>query len=150
MVVLALVLVRPASLLLSLLRTRIDRREMGGVAWFGPKGFASVVYGLLVLSSGIPEADAVFRLVAVCIALSIVAHSSTDVPVAKLFDVPEAFGRPIVPTPHRPGTSRIGRSCGLNTRTGGRAPEPRPSMLRWRPRDAHRWVGWARAPRPPS
>jgi sodium/hydrogen antiporter len=25
--------------------------------WFGPKGFASVVYGLLVLNSGIPAAD---------------------------------------------------------------------------------------------
>jgi sodium/hydrogen antiporter len=97
--VLALVLVRPATLLLSLLRTGLDRREKAAVAWFGPKGFASVVYGRLVLGSGIAEADAVFRLVAVCIALSIVAQSSTDVPVAKLFDVPEALNRPDRPDP---------------------------------------------------
>ncbi len=95
--VLAIVLVRPAALLLSLVGARLDRRERAAAAWFGPKGFASVVYGLLVLQSGIPEAPAVFELVAVCIALSIAAHSSTDVAVARLFDVPEALNMPDEP-----------------------------------------------------
>lgn len=81
--VLAIVLVRPAALLLSLLRTPLSRRERSAAAWFGPKGFASVVYGLLALQSGIPDSELVFDLVAVTIALSIVLHSSTDVPVAK-------------------------------------------------------------------
>ncbi|MGW5695946.1 cation:proton antiporter, partial [Streptomyces asiaticus] len=54
-VVLAIVLVRPASLLISLIGTRFDRREKLAAAWFGPKGFASVVYGLLVVQSGIPQ-----------------------------------------------------------------------------------------------
>jgi sodium/hydrogen antiporter len=36
----------------------------------------------------------VFDLVAVCIALSIVVHSSTDLPVARMFDVPEALNPP--------------------------------------------------------
>ncbi|WP_079123108.1 cation:proton antiporter [Streptomyces abyssalis] len=85
--VLAIVLIRPASLLLSLVGTRLDRRERFAAAWFGPKGFASVVYGLLVLQSGIPQAEQAYTLVAVCIAFSIVAHSSTDVPVARLFQV---------------------------------------------------------------
>ena len=82
--VLALVLVRPASLLLSLMRTRLDRREKAAIAWFGPKGFASVVYGLLVLGSGIPDSDVVSSW-SLSASLSIVAHSSTDLPVAKLF-----------------------------------------------------------------
>lgn len=83
--VLSLLVVRPLSLLLSLIRARINRREKLAAAWFGPKGFASVVYGLYVLESGIPTGQPVFDIVAVSIAVSILAHSSTDVPVARMF-----------------------------------------------------------------
>jgi sodium/hydrogen antiporter len=93
-VVLTILLVRPASLLLSLIGTHFDRREKLTAAWFGPKGFASVVYGLLVLQSGVPHGQEVFTLVAVCIAFSIVAHSSTDVPIARVFHVEELVGIP--------------------------------------------------------
>jgi NhaP-type Na+/H+ or K+/H+ antiporter len=80
--ILAIVVVRPASMLLSLIRTPMPRAERLTAAWFGPKGFASVVYGLLILQAGIPDGQKVFDLIAVTIALSIVLHSSTDVPVA--------------------------------------------------------------------
>ncbi|MGP4052709.1 cation:proton antiporter [Streptomyces sp. 2A115] len=93
-VVLAIVLIRPASLLLSLIGTSLSRKEKLVAAWFGPKGFASVVYGLLVLQSGIPRAEEAFTLIAVCIAFSIIAHSSTDVPIARAFDVDELAGIP--------------------------------------------------------
>lgn len=93
-VVLAIVLIRPASLLISLTGTRFERREKLTAAWFGPKGFASVVYGLLVLQSGIPQAEKAYTLIAVCIAFSIVAHSSTDVPIARMFDVEDLVGIP--------------------------------------------------------
>ncbi|WP_431682787.1 cation:proton antiporter [Kitasatospora sp. KL5] len=88
-VALAILLIRPASLLISLVRSRIDRREQLVAAWFGPKGFASVVYGLLVLQAGIPQGQEAYTLIAVCIAVSIAVHSSSDVPVARLFDVEE-------------------------------------------------------------
>ncbi|RDI41768.1 cation:proton antiporter [Nocardia mexicana] len=81
--VLAILLVRPAAMLVSLLRTPLTKPERAAAAWFGPKGFASVVYGLLALQSGIPASEVVFDLVAVTIALSIVLHSSTDVPIAR-------------------------------------------------------------------
>lgn len=83
--VLALLLARPVALLVSFLRSGLDRREQAAVMWFGPKGFASVVYGLIVLESGIALADEVYHLVALVIVLSILAHSSTDVVVAKQF-----------------------------------------------------------------
>ncbi|MEV4314753.1 cation:proton antiporter [Actinocrispum sp. NPDC049592] len=85
--VLAILLVRPATMLLSLLRTPLPARERTAAAWFGPKGFASVVYGLLALQSAIPDGEHVFDLVAITIALSIVLHSSTDVPVARALRV---------------------------------------------------------------
>ncbi|WP_329377082.1 cation:proton antiporter [Streptomyces sp. NBC_01351] len=93
-VLLAIFLIRPASLLLSLLGTRLERREKLVAAWFGPKGFASVVYGLLVLQAGIPQGEQAYTLIAVCIAFSIIAHSSTDVPVARLFHVEDIAGIP--------------------------------------------------------
>ncbi|WP_255946650.1 cation:proton antiporter [Streptomyces odontomachi] len=91
-VALAIVLIRPVSLLLSLLGARLPRQEKLVAAWFGPKGFASVVYGLLVLQAGIPQGEQAFTLIAVCIAFSIVAHSSTDVPIARLFHVGDLAG----------------------------------------------------------
>ena len=63
-------------MLLSLLRTTLPAQQRWVAAWFGPKGFASVVYGLLVLQAGLPTGDHVFDLVAITIALSIVLHSS--------------------------------------------------------------------------
>ncbi|MEV0991850.1 sodium:proton antiporter [Streptomyces sp. NPDC049949] len=101
-VVLAIVLIRPASLLVSLLGARIERREKLVAAWFGPKGFASVVYGLLVLQAGIPEGEEAYTLIAVCIAFSIIAHSSTDVPIARLFDVEDLAGIPNDDHDHAP------------------------------------------------
>ncbi|MEO3799782.1 cation:proton antiporter [Nonomuraea sp. B1E8] len=94
--ILALVLARPVAIWVSFLGSGLSVREQAAVAWFGPKGFASVVYGLIVLASGITTAQSVFQLVAVTIVLSIILHSSTDVVVARGFDderdVPAWFG----------------------------------------------------------
>jgi NhaP-type Na+/H+ or K+/H+ antiporter len=95
--VLALVVARPVAIWVSFLRSRLTMREQAAVMWFGPKGFASVVYGLLVLESGIAAGDHIFHLVGATIALSILAHSSTDIVVARSFDdereVPAWHGR---------------------------------------------------------
>lgn len=82
--VLAFVAVRPVAFLLAGVYRKMRRAEFAAAAWFGPKGFASVVYGLLVLQSALPERASVFAIAALSITLSIAAHSSTDVPVARL------------------------------------------------------------------
>ncbi|WP_233600079.1 sodium:proton antiporter [Micromonospora sp. M71_S20] len=84
--VLAIVVARPVALWISFLRSGLGLREQAAAMWFGPKGFASVVYGLLVLESGIAAGDEVFHLVALTIVISILAHSSTDVVIARAFD----------------------------------------------------------------
>lgn len=92
-----LVLARPAAIWLSFLGSGLSVREQAAVAWLGPKGFASVVYALIVLSSGIAASQQVFQLVAVTIVASILLHSSTDIVVARGFDderdVPAWFGK---------------------------------------------------------
>src|SRR5665648_747808 len=95
--VLALLVARPLALLASFTGSDLPRRQQVAAMWFGPKGFASVVYGLLVLESGIGRSEEVFHLVALVIVLSILAHSSTDVLVARQFDgdpPSAASGRP--------------------------------------------------------
>lgn len=88
-----IVVVRPLAMFLSLLRTQLPNAEKFVAAWFGPKGFASVVYGLLVLQSEIDNKQVLFELVAITIAISIVLHSSTDVPIAKRlrFEPPDSL-----------------------------------------------------------
>lgn len=85
--VIVIATIRPAAMLLSLMRTRLTRQERLTAAWFGPKGFASVVYGLLALQAGIADRELVFDVVAVTIALSIALHSSTDAPIATMLRV---------------------------------------------------------------
>ncbi len=89
---LALFLVRPLALGVSLLGSSLGLREWAAAAWFGPKGFASVVYGLLVLRSGVSGSDEVFHMVAIVVAASILLHSSSDVIVARRLE--EGEGAP--------------------------------------------------------
>jgi sodium/hydrogen antiporter len=83
--VLALVVARPVALRVSFLASGLSAREQLAAMWFGPKGFASVVYGLIVLESGIADGELIFHLVALVIVISILAHSSTDVLIAHTF-----------------------------------------------------------------
>ncbi|WP_435741684.1 cation:proton antiporter [Nocardioides sp. SYSU DS0663] len=73
---------RPLPILAVLPGSGLDRRARIAVAWFGPKGFASVAYGVIVASSGIPDADEVLAIVTVTVLVSVLAHSTTDVVVA--------------------------------------------------------------------
>ncbi len=94
---LVLVAVRPAALAVALWGGGLEWREWVAAAWFGPKGFASVVFGLLVLKSGVARADELFHLAALVIVGSILAHSSTDVLVARWFKktTPGAAPKPV-------------------------------------------------------
>ena len=94
----ALVLARPIGLGLALLGSRMRGTELAAALWFGPKGFPSVVFGLLVLHSTLPGAEHLFHLVALVVAASILAHSSTDVVVARRLAVrgsDEPAGEPV-------------------------------------------------------
>lgn len=83
--VLVLVIGRPAGVEIALLGSKLPWQERLTAGWFGPKGFASVLYGLLVLESGDPDSEHLFHIIVAAISLSIIAHSSTDVPVAAYF-----------------------------------------------------------------
>jgi sodium/hydrogen antiporter len=74
----ALLVARPAAVQLSFLRTGIERAEKAFMAWFGPKGVASMLFALFVLKSNVGEAELIFDVAAITIICSIVAHGLTD------------------------------------------------------------------------
>lgn len=80
---LALFLARPLALVLSMIGSGLKGKELAAASWFGPRGFSSVFFALLIVGAGAPRSDLIFQLMAVVIAASIVLHSSTDVLVAR-------------------------------------------------------------------
>ncbi|MGE5408610.1 MAG: cation:proton antiporter [Syntrophothermus sp.] len=77
-VVFALLVARPAAVLLSFLRTGIPRSEKVFMAWFGPKGVASMLFALFVLKAGVEDGTLIFDIASITIIASIVAHGLTD------------------------------------------------------------------------
>ena len=69
--------------MVSFLKTGIPRPEKLFMAWFGPKGVASMLFALFVLKSDIDESGLIFDVAAIAIICSIVAHGLTDTVGAK-------------------------------------------------------------------
>ncbi len=86
----ALLAARPVALLLALRGAGLQRKEWLAAAWFGPKGFASLLYALLMLHAGLSRGEFLFQIVALVIAISIAAHSSSDAPLARAFRTRES------------------------------------------------------------
>jgi NhaP-type Na+/H+ or K+/H+ antiporter len=74
----ALFVARPASVLFAFAGVRLRRPEKLFIAWFGPKGIASMLFALFVLNSSAPDRTLVFDVAAFTILASIVAHGLTD------------------------------------------------------------------------
>ncbi len=102
-VILALTVTRAIAVGIALAGTDLDRKEYLTIAWFGPKGFASVVYALLIVSMGLPDDRKMFGLIAVTVVASIVAHSSTDIAFARWFEPDRREGEPDATPRGQPG-----------------------------------------------
>jgi len=74
----ALFVARPASVLVSFSGLQLARPERLFIAWFGPKGIASMLFALFILNSSAPDRTLVFDVAAFTILASIVAHGLTD------------------------------------------------------------------------
>lgn len=79
----ALLVARPAAVMLSFLRTGIPQSEKLFMAWFGPKGVASMLFALFVLKSQVGDGGLIFDVASIAIIASIAAHGLTDTVGAK-------------------------------------------------------------------
>jgi NhaP-type Na+/H+ or K+/H+ antiporter len=77
-VLFALLVARPAAVLLSFARTRLPRPQRLFMAWFGPKGVASMLFALFVLKSAVGGRELIFDVAAITIIASIACHGLTD------------------------------------------------------------------------
>ena len=84
--VLSLALVRVVAVALSLLGAGLQRETFLILGWFGPRGLASIVFGLLALERvTISGRDEIFTIVIATVLISIFAHGLTAVPGARWY-----------------------------------------------------------------
>jgi NhaP-type Na+/H+ or K+/H+ antiporter len=76
-VAITLLIARPVAIAVALLGTKLPFYLQAFMAWFGPKGVATMTFSLLVLAEG---GDRIFNLAALCVFASILAHGLTDTP----------------------------------------------------------------------
>ena len=77
------------------------------LGWFGPRGIASIIYGLLLFEYSLPQAEPLFQVVVLTVLLSVVLHGLSAAPLAARYgkamrnnaDMPEA--KPVTELPLR-------------------------------------------------
>jgi sodium/hydrogen antiporter len=74
----ALAVARPVAVGIAFLRSKMPLVQRAFIAWFGPKGVASMLFALYVLNSNADERTLVFDVAAFVILASILAHGLTD------------------------------------------------------------------------
>ncbi len=82
-VVVTLLVARTVAVWIALAGTRVDRAEKAFMAWFGPKGVATMTFSLLVLGEAVPQGERIFNLAALTVVCSVVLHGLTDTPGAE-------------------------------------------------------------------
>jgi sodium/hydrogen antiporter len=74
-----LLVARPVAVFVSLAGTRqVDAAGKAFMAWFGPKGVATMAFALFVLGSAVPDGERIANIAALAVLLSIAAHGLTD------------------------------------------------------------------------
>lgn len=80
---LSLTVVRMIPVALSLVGVGLELPTIAYLGWFGPRGLASILFGLVVLEeAAIGASSTILTVVAVTVAASTLAHGLTSVPLA--------------------------------------------------------------------
>jgi NhaP-type Na+/H+ or K+/H+ antiporter len=125
LVVVTLLIARPAAIWVALLRTGLPAYLQGFMAWFGPKGVATVTFSLLVLAQ--TGSERIFNLAALCVFASILAHGLTDQPGSEWVatraaqPAPAQSGTPTPPGAGAPGGTRSAAGSAAAGPPDGRA-----------------------------
>jgi NhaP-type Na+/H+ or K+/H+ antiporter len=79
-VLVTLLVARPVAVWVALAGTGLDRSAKAFMAWFGPKGVATMTFALLVLAEGFGPSERLFNLAALVVFVSTIAHGLSDKP----------------------------------------------------------------------
>jgi NhaP-type Na+/H+ or K+/H+ antiporter len=114
---LALTVLRMVPVAVALVGTGLDRATVAFVGWFGPRGLASVVFGLLAVDALEPsQSKAVLAVVTVMVGLSVLLHGISSSPLAARYG---AYA-----------SARLGAGHPAHGRAGGAAPIATRSLRR--------------------
>lgn len=91
--IITILFARPLAFVPSMLGSGLSRRDWLTAAWFGPRGFASAVYGIMLVSEGAPHGDRIFQLTAIVVVGSIIKNTTTEVWAAKRYANSQGGGR---------------------------------------------------------
>lgn len=83
--VLSLTVIRMLPVALSLGGSGLALPTVAYIGWFGPRGLASVVFGLLLVEEHVPGVQLLGRVIAVTVALSILLHGMSAVVLAERY-----------------------------------------------------------------
>ncbi len=152
--VLSLTLVRMIPVAIAMLGSRAAAPTVLFLGWFGPRGLASIVFGVVVVeASGLPHTSELVVALTVTVALSVFAHGVTAAPMARRYAAwHAASASPMESTP----ASRLrwrhslssGHERGVSARALGRRDRRRDvplAPLRFSPWSASRSSGWPTA-----
>lgn len=81
--ILSLTLVRILPISIAMLGNRLKTESMLFIGWFGPRGLASIVLANIVVGrfTGIPHANTIVATVSITVALSVVLHGVSAIPL---------------------------------------------------------------------
>jgi NhaP-type Na+/H+ or K+/H+ antiporter len=83
---LSLTVIRMIPVLISLIRSGIPGNARLFIAWFGPRGLASIVFAIIILDIGLPNQKTIVLTAACTILLSIILHGLTANPFIRILN----------------------------------------------------------------
>jgi NhaP-type Na+/H+ or K+/H+ antiporter len=94
-------LVRPVAFLTSLGPSRLDRKSLILITWFGPRGLSSLLLVLLPVFAGIPGSTGLFSICCLVVLLSVLIHGGSLMVLGRLKAPPSPAAAAPAP-PKRP------------------------------------------------
>lgn len=83
--ILSLTVIRVLPAMLVLSGTGLNWTSKFFLAWFGPRGLASVVFAFIIINSQVPQAEKIAAIISCTILLSVVLHGVSALPFIKKF-----------------------------------------------------------------
>ena len=83
--ILSLTLVRMLPVWLCLAGAGVDARDRLFIGWFGPRGLASVVFGVMILAADLEGGGTIAATIVCTVFLSVISHGASATPLIRAF-----------------------------------------------------------------
>jgi sodium/hydrogen antiporter len=97
--VLSLTVIRMGPVLLCLAGTGMGFADKLFIAWFGPRGLATIVFGVIIFNEKLPGNDTIIAVAGGTVILSVIAHGVTANPLVRAMAARSSAKSPAVNDP---------------------------------------------------